>query len=95
MDSDGEDDPDDIPRLIAALCTTPKAGIVAGRKERSEGAGFRVGYAAYQTMFSALVGRRIDFGKFSAFGPALARRLSGMSETWSHLAATLLRSRVS
>jgi hypothetical protein len=94
MDSDGEDDPNDIPRLIAALRTAPKAGIVAGRKERSEGAGFRVGYVAYQTMFFALVGRRIDFGNFSAFGPALARRLSGMSETWSHLAATLLRSRV-
>jgi polyisoprenyl-phosphate glycosyltransferase len=94
MDSDGEDDPADIPRLVAALRKTPDAGIVAGRIERSEGAGFRVGYAAYQVMFFALVGRRIDFGNFSAFGPALARRLSGMSETWSHLAATLLRSRV-
>jgi glycosyltransferase involved in cell wall biosynthesis len=94
MDSDGEDDPDDIPRLIAALQTAPDAGIVAGRTKRSEGARFRVGYAAYQTLFLALVGRRIDFGNFSAFGPALARRLSGMSETWSHLAASLLRSRV-
>jgi glycosyltransferase involved in cell wall biosynthesis len=94
MDADGEDDPADIPRLLDALRTNPDAAVVGGRAERSEGAGFRLGYLAYQTLFRALVGRQIDFGNFCAFGPRLARRLSGMSETWNHLAATLLRARV-
>jgi glycosyltransferase involved in cell wall biosynthesis len=94
MDSDGEDDPADIPRLVAALEGAPGAIIVAGRTQRSEGMRFRVGYAAYQLLFRLLVGRQIDFGNFCAFGPAVVQRLARTSDTWNHLAATLLRARV-
>ena len=94
MDSDGEDDPADIPRLLDVLGRRPEAIVVAGRARRSEGVRFRLGYAAYQALFRLLVGKRIDFGNFAAFGPALVARLSRTAETWNHLAATLLRSRV-
>jgi glycosyltransferase involved in cell wall biosynthesis len=94
MDSDGEDNPSDVVRLIEALSENPGRIVVAGRAERSEGVQFRLGYAAYQLLFRVLVGRQIDFGNFSAFGPAVVQRLARMSDTWNHLAATLLRSRV-
>jgi hypothetical protein len=94
MDSDGEDDPSDIPHLLAMQRLRPDAIVVAGRSKRSEGIKFRLGYAAYQALFRILVGKRIDFGNFSTFGPAVARRLAGMGDTWNHLAAALLRSRV-
>lgn len=94
MDSDGEDDPADIPRLLEALRKRPGAIVVAGRAQRSEGMRFRLGYAAYQLLFRMLVGEQIDFGNFSAFGPAVVQRLARMANTWNHLAATLLGSRV-
>jgi hypothetical protein len=55
---------------------------------------FRLGYAVYQVLFRMLVGQLIDFGNFSAFGPAVVQRLARMPNTWNHLAATLLGSRV-
>ena len=94
MDSDGEDQPADIERLIEALRTNPGAIAVAERARRSEGAKFRAGYATYQALFRALVGRRIDFGNFCALPPEHARRLASTPDTWNHLAAALLRSRV-
>ena len=94
MDSDGEDDPADVPRLLGELRERPDAIVVAGRARRSEGVRFRAGYAAYQILFRMLVGLQIDFGNFSAFGPAVVQRLARMANTWNHLAATLLGARV-
>jgi polyisoprenyl-phosphate glycosyltransferase len=92
MDSDGEDDPNDVPRLIAAYNEHPGHVIVARRSERSEGFRFRLGYLLYRLMFHVLVGRRIRFGNFCAINRDTAVRLARSSHAWNHLAASLLRS---
>jgi polyisoprenyl-phosphate glycosyltransferase len=92
MDSDGEDDPSDIGRLIAAHPLHPDCVVVALRTERSEGLGFRLGYIGYRTVFRLLTGRNIRFGNFCAMSLDVAVRLAHSPSTWSHLAAALLRS---
>jgi polyisoprenyl-phosphate glycosyltransferase len=94
MDSDGEDNPADLPRLLAELDGRSRGIVVAGRSARSEGTTFRAGYAFYTRLFRLLVGRNIRFGNFSVVGPDAARRLVRMPETWNHFAAALLRSRL-
>jgi glycosyltransferase involved in cell wall biosynthesis len=92
MDSDGEDDPNDVPRLIAAYRDHPGHVVVAKRTERSEGLRFRLGYHLYRLLFRILVGRRIRFGNFCVINRDAAVRLARSSHAWNHLAASLLRS---
>lgn len=94
MDSDGEDDPNDIPRLIAAYPRRQYSAVVALRTERSEGVAFRLGYLCYRIVFRLLVGRNIRFGNFCAMGLDVAIRLAHSPNTWNHLAAALLRSQL-
>jgi glycosyltransferase involved in cell wall biosynthesis len=92
MDSDGEDDPNDIARLIAAYPSQPYSAVVAIRTERSEGIIFRLAYFGYRIFFRLLVGRKIRFGNFCVMGLDVAIRLAHSPNTWNHLASTLLRS---
>ena len=92
MDSDGEDDPNDLTPLIAAHPFHSDCAVVALRAGRSEGLGFRLGYLGYRIIFRLLVGRNIHFGNFCVMGLDVAVRLAHSPNTWNHLAATLLRS---
>jgi glycosyltransferase involved in cell wall biosynthesis len=92
MDSDGEDDPNDLARLLAAHPLHSDSVVVALRTERSEGLAFRLGYLGYRIIFRLLAGRTIRFGNFCVMGLDVAERLAHSPNTWNHLAATLLRS---
>ncbi len=93
MDSDGEDRPCDLVRLIDAHRVDRTAIIAAQRAKRSEGLRFRVLYALYKRLFILLTGRRIDFGNFLLIPWPMVVRLAHMPEIWNHLAAAVLRSR--
>jgi hypothetical protein len=93
-DSDGEDRPVDIGRLIAEHRARGDVIVVARRSKRSEGLRFRVFYSIYKTMFHAFTGKKIDFGNFVLLPNAPLARLVHMTETWNHLAASILRSRL-
>jgi hypothetical protein len=94
MDGDGEDRPEDIPRLIEAARRAPDAVIVARRARRSEGILFRCGYALYKALFRAMTGKTICFGNFSLLPMQAVRRLVHMSELWNNLPASIVRSRL-
>ena len=94
MDSDGEDRPEDITALLQAAREQPGRIVVARRAQRSEALPFQLGYAAYKLLFRALTGRRIGFGNFCLIPLAAAQRLVHMPESWNHLAATIMRSRI-
>lgn len=93
MDCDGEDRPEDIPRLIARHDEKPGAVVVATRAERSEGPAFRTLYGVYKAAFRACTGISIDFGNFCLVPGVLLDRLIARPEIWNHLAATIIRSR--
>ena len=93
MDSDGEDRPGDLPRLIAAAASGCDASV-ARRRRRTESLPFKVFYRLYRLFFGLLTGRRIRFGNFCALRRRALLRLAAMQETRVHLAAALIKSRL-
>jgi hypothetical protein len=94
MDSDGEDRPEDIARLLEVARAQPGLIVMAQRAKRSESLTFRVAYRLYKLMFRSLTGRVIDFGNFSLLPMRAVRRLVHMPELWNNLAAAILRCRL-
>jgi glycosyltransferase involved in cell wall biosynthesis len=94
MDADGEDRPEDLPRLLAALAQPGCEIAVASRRRRSEGTHFRIFYAAYKIAFRILTGERLDFGNFCVMRRSAAQRLVNMHELWLNLPATVMRSKL-
>ena len=66
MDSDGEDQPADVPRLLSALDNGPVALALAERTTRSEGLRFRVMYLFFRVAFRILTGTTVKSGNFAA-----------------------------
>lgn len=95
MDSDGEDDPADVPRLLAKCTKENNRKIVmAIRAKRSESLLFRLCYLGFKTLFRCLAGRRYQMGNFSVIPASQLPRLVGNSGLWCHYAATVFRSRI-
>jgi glycosyltransferase involved in cell wall biosynthesis len=94
MDSDGEDRPEDILSLLKAHEEKPKAIVVAQRVARSEGKSFKFFYFFYKNLFQFLTGQAIDFGNYCLIPASQLRHINAMTETWNHLAASIVRSRI-
>lgn len=94
MDSDGEDLPSELKRLIDAAGSAPEVAVVAQRRKRSESAAFRILYAVYVQIFRALTGSKIDFGNFSILTASHVQRLVHDSNIWNNFAATLIHAKI-
>ncbi len=94
MDSDGEDDPADIPRLLdRSEQTGRRAMIFAERTKRSESLVFRVCYHLYRLVHRILTGRSVRVGNFSVIPRRRLASLVATSELWNHYAAAAFTSR--
>jgi glycosyltransferase involved in cell wall biosynthesis len=94
MDADGEDSASDVRVLVEKHLADPTSIVVASRGKRSEGVRFTLFYQAYKAAFHGLTGRTVDFGNFCLLPAAAVHRIIHMPESWNHLAATVLRSRL-
>jgi glycosyltransferase involved in cell wall biosynthesis len=95
MDSDGEDAPGDVPRLLQRLFETEgKAIVFAERTQRSENLVFRGGYFVYRHLHRLLTGNAIRFGNFSVIPGRLLGRIASISEIWNHYAAAVVKARL-
>jgi hypothetical protein len=65
MDSDGEDQPSDVPRLLGAMAEDHAALALAQRTQRSESLPFRMMYAVYRFAFRLLTGTTVRSGNFA------------------------------
>lgn len=78
LDADGEDQPADLPRLLAPLRgpdgLEPKIAL-ALRTKRQEPLPFKLGYLTFRVLFRALTGATVRSGNFAAMPGALARRV--------------------
>ncbi|MDB5353146.1 MAG: glycosyl transferase [Planctomycetota bacterium] len=94
MDGDGEDRPEDVPRLLARLRDEGERKIVfAERARRSESLTFRVNYALYKLLHRVLIGQPVRVGNFSAIPRRRLESLVVVSELWNHYAAAAFHSR--
>lgn len=94
MDSDGEDVPATILTLLEKLESPDVDVVVAQRKSRVETLRFKAFYWVYKGLFSLLTGRKISFGNFMAMKSEAVQRLSSMGELATHVAGTVLLSRL-
>lgn len=93
MDSDHEDKPEDIPRLLEACAEGGNREIVfAERRQRPEGFAFKVMYAIYKGLFRLLTGIHMSMGNFSVIPSALILRAAHMGDIWMHFPAGIVRS---
>ena len=95
MDSDLEDKPSDIPRLLTKCAEAGDKQIVfAKRTKRSEGRMFRIYYKLFQTLFRLLTNARISAGNFSVIPWTYVNSVASLHELWNHYSISLLRSRL-
>ena len=94
-DGDGEDSPQDVFSLLKISQENPNAIIVAQRTRRSETLPFRFFYHLYKILFKALTGKSIDFGNFCLVPSKKLGNLVFMPELWNHLAACIVKSKLS
>jgi len=95
MDADGEDNPADVPRLVAEMSAREGRTIVfAQRIRRSEGFIFTFLYHLYRLAHRVLTGIPVRVGNFSIVPSALLDRLVVVSDLWNHYAAAVFHSRL-
>ncbi|MCB1475680.1 MAG: glycosyltransferase [Rhodobiaceae bacterium] len=90
MDSDGEDPPEAIARMIEPLARNDVDAVVAQRRRRVASFSFRLFYSTYRMLFAVLTGEVVNFGNFMALKPVAVKRLAARPELPIHIAATLL-----
>lgn len=94
MDSDGEDNPADIPRLLAKYREEGRDKIIfAERARRSETRLFRTFYALYRWLHLILTGVRVRVGNFSVIPASRVASLAVVSEMWNHYSAAAFKSK--
>lgn len=76
MDADGEDRPEDVPKLLDPLLASADGVrlVLARRTQRRESRSFRAFYAVFKVLFRLLTGTQIVTGNFAAYRGVWARR---------------------
>ena len=94
MDGDGEDKPQDIPRLVEKLLETDERQVVfAERARRSEGLLFTAFYHFYRLLHVSLTSIKVRFGNFCILPPKPVAALMVSADLWNNFSATIVKSR--
>ena len=95
MDSDGEDKPEYIVKLLSKAKDTSFSKVVfAKRSKRSEKFLFRLFYIIYKTAFRLLTNDKISFGNFSFIPTMLLLHIISLPDLWNHYSGSIIRNRL-
>ena len=95
MDADGEDRPEDVPKLLKMFKANSGQKVVfAHRLRRSEGLLFSFCYHLYRLLHYILTGIPVRVGNFSVVPFTRLSTLAVVSELWNHYAAAIFRARI-
>jgi len=95
MDADGEDRPEDLPKLLGMFkANNGEKAVFAQRLKRSEGLVFGVFYRLYRILHYILTGIPVRVGNFSIIPFARLSTLAVVSELWNHYAAAVFRAQI-
>ena len=78
LDADGEDRPEDLPRLLEPLLSEPddtRRVVLARRTRRSETPTFKALYLSFKLLFRILTGLSVRTGNYAAYRAWLARHV--------------------
>lgn len=78
LDADGEDKPEDLPRLLAAIEGEPgtqQKVALARRTRRRESLSFKLMYLLFRILFRGLTGTTVRSGNFAAMPGSLAKQV--------------------
>ncbi len=78
LDADGEDQPSDLPRLLAPLRGEEhlrRKVVLALRTKRRESLGFKIFYRLFRLLFRTLTGTTVRSGNFAAMPGSIAKRV--------------------
>ena len=82
IDSDGEDDPKKIKKLINLAKKNPNSIITANRLNRTENIFFKFLYKLHLLITFLLTGRYIDFGNYCSFNSSNLKKLLLNANLW-------------
>lgn len=96
MDGDGEDRPEDVPRLLAEFWRSQHGCHVffAARAKRYESPAFQLMYHLYRLVHWLLTGISVRVGNFSVLSSSALPKLLLTPDLWNHYAAAVFRSRI-
>ena len=89
MDSDGEDRPEEIKKLISKSLEDQSKSVVAKRIKRSEGFFFQSLYKIHKIITLIFTGKNINFGNYSCLLKKDIVLLAGKKSLWSSFSGTL------
>lgn len=89
IDSDGEDNPDCINKMISIAKNTKSQIINVNRGKRNESIGFKLGYLIYKIIFRLISGKKMTFGNYCLIDREILEILT--EADFNHLAAYLLK----
>ena len=95
MDSDGEDNPKNIYKLIDKCKEYNDQKIIfASRLRRNEGLFYKFFYFWYKLIFKFLTGEKFNFGNFSCIPKQYIKNIINLSTLSFHYSASILKSKI-
>ena len=95
MDSDGEDNPQDVPKMIEQCKRLNNEKIIfASRLKRNEGIIYKFFYFFYKLIFKLLTGQKFNFGNFSCIPKKFVKNILALKTISFHYSASILKSNI-
>lgn len=91
MDSDGQDNPNLIHKLLKVYKSNPKYSIAVNRGQRKEPLWFKILYEIYCQLVKIFSAKKIRFGNYSLLNFKHLKKLSSKYDLWSAYPPTLLK----